>query len=55
MQPAEPEFPLEPAPQPEDFLLQDYDSENSDAPESEPEGLEMEDPGWEEDGCDGTE
>lgn len=55
VQAAELEVPLEPAQPPENFLLQDYESENSDVPESEPEGLEMEDTGREEDGCDGTE
>lgn len=47
--------PLEPAQPPENFLLQDYESENSDVPDSEPEELEMEDTGREEDGCHDTE
>lgn len=55
IQPEEPELPLEPAQQPDNFLLQDYESENSDAQESEPEGLELEGTGRDADGCDGTE
>lgn len=55
IQAADLEVPLEPAPPPENFLLQDYESENSDVPESEPEELEMEDTDREEDGCDDTE
>lgn len=54
IQPAEPEVLLEPAQPPENFLLQDYESDNSDGPESEPEGLEIEDTGPDEDGCDGA-
>lgn len=55
IQPAELEVPLEPSQAPENFLLQDYESENSDMQESEPEELNMEELGPEEDGCDGTE
>lgn len=55
IQPAELVVPFEPAQPPENFLLQDYESENSDVPESDPEGLELEDAGREDDGCDGAE
>lgn len=50
-QPAEPEPPLEPPEQPENFLLYDYESENSDMQESGHEDLDIEDSELEQDGC----
>lgn len=54
IQPAELQVPEEPSQAPENFLLQDYESENSDVQESEPEELEVEEQGQEEDGCHGA-